>query len=386
MLYTGVDQKKKVSVDYNPLKRQWKLSNREGKKIAVIPSDKVLIKREQLPEGLKKSDLRRYLKTKYGNFLFDFSLEGNFYTLVLVKDFKPPKDSFALDAEPFSLARIARVLNLPSLQILDFGRRKTTLVEVDNFNLKSYRVILRGGDYLTQKVAQNWEISPDEAEKIKIQRGLDLEFLKEAIEEILNNLPLKKDKPLLLSGGGSRLKGLREFLKEKGFNIVDFKVVSPEKGSALGAALKFVFKDNSPSFRRGEVTARDIKLFLASSALLLASFFIALWGLKRIETNFLQRLEGVKKELFAEKFPHLPPVAVTEQLKTMQGNKKLSVLPLLEKAFRALPKGVKIYRITYQRGEIRIRGEAPPAVVKELKVDNEKRLDNGNILFEVVVK
>ena len=386
MLYTGVDGKKKVSVDYNPLKRQWKIGDGEGKKIAVIPSDKVLIKREPLPQGLKKSELRRYLKTKYGQFLFDFSLEDDFYNLVLVKDFTPPKDSFALDAEPFSLARMAKVLNLPSLQILDFGKRKTTSVEVDNFNLQSYRVLLRGGDYLTQKVAQKLEVSPEEAEKIKLQRGLELEFLKEALDEILKNLPLKKDKPLLLSGGGSRLKGLKEFLEEKGFSLVEFKTVPPEKISALGAALKFIFRDNSPSFRRGEVTARDLKVFLASSAVVLASFFVALWGLNKLEKDFLRKLETVKKELFAEKFPELPPVAVAQQLKTMQSNKKLSVLPLLEKGFKTLPPGVKIYRISYQRGEIRIKGEASPQVVKQLKVSAQQRLDNGHILFEVVVK
>jgi hypothetical protein len=87
MILTGVDNTKRVSIDYNLLLKKWKLTDKEGKSIYVIPSDKCLVKVEKLPEGVKKKDLEKYLKTKYGKFLFDYTLRGNEYILVLVRDF-----------------------------------------------------------------------------------------------------------------------------------------------------------------------------------------------------------------------------------------------------------------------------------------------------------
>jgi hypothetical protein len=50
--------------------------------------------------------LEKYLKTKYGKFLFDYTLRVNEYILVLVRDFEPPDEYLALDCEIFSLSRL----------------------------------------------------------------------------------------------------------------------------------------------------------------------------------------------------------------------------------------------------------------------------------------
>jgi len=112
MLFTGQDKQKKVSIDYNFLKKDWKLTDKEGRKIIVIPSHKVLIKTENIPEGIKKpSELRKTLSLRFSKYLFDFnaSFKERKYTLVLVRDFHLPKDFFALDPEPFALARLSNI-------------------------------------------------------------------------------------------------------------------------------------------------------------------------------------------------------------------------------------------------------------------------------------
>jgi hypothetical protein len=59
MILTGVDNTKRVSIDYNLLLKKWKLTDKEGKSIYVIPSDKCLVKVEKLSEGVKRKDLER---------------------------------------------------------------------------------------------------------------------------------------------------------------------------------------------------------------------------------------------------------------------------------------------------------------------------------------
>lgn len=381
MLFTGVENLKEVSVDYNPLKKSWKLTSKKGKKIFLIPSDRVLIKREKLPEGLKKRDLKRYLQTKYGEFMFDFTLEGDTYTLVLVRDFKPPEDYHALDPEPFALARLSHPAGEENLTVLDIGRRKTTYVRVENHRLKAYRVVLRGGDYLTQRLAERLNIPFERAEELKREKGLELEPVKEALADILKDLPPVEGK-LLLSGGGSKLKGLEGFL---GLETLTFDFLEREKFPAFGGALKFVYRDDSPTFKPPEVGRRELRLTAFALAVLLLGYLVGVQTLDRAEKRFLSEIEKREKLLFSEKFPDLPPVAVLEQLKTMRGKGKKSVIPLFEKLTSTLPKGVKIYSLEYRNGVLKVKGEAPKGVAEKLNALSLKR-EGDNYLFEVEIR
>ncbi len=382
MLYTGIDGNKIVSVDYNPFKKNWKISSKIGKKIFVIPSDKVLIKKERTPEGLKERDLKRFLKTKYKNFLFDYTFLGDYYILVLVKDFEPPQDYAALDAEPFSLARLKNLVKSENLQILDLGKRKTTWVLVENGEFQSYRVLNKGGSFLMDALIKNG-YSIQEAESILLEEGLNSKILKEEFQKILNNLPLHTNHPLLLSGGLSKLKGIKEFFEEKKFQVMDLNLVEPEKFSALGAALKFVYKDNSPSFKRPEVSPAEIKIFVISLLVIVISFFASAKFLDSLVKDFHLRIKEKEKLLFSQKFPELPPVAVVEQLRTMQKQKKVSILPAMEGLLEKIPEGVKIYEIGFIDGVFYVKGEAPADMLDKIKPTKYKKLENGNILFEI---
>ncbi len=383
MLFTGIDNLKRVSVDYSFTKKVWKLSdNPEGKKIAVIPSDRVLVKVEELPEGLKdERKLRKFLSLKYKNLLWDVKVDGNGYTLVLVRDFKPPAEYAALDAEIFSLARLSRVLKLPTLTVLDIGRRKTTFVEVENFKPKRWRVVLKGGDFVIEKVAETLKVERQEAEEILRTEGLKNRAVEEAFGEIFKNLPPFEGK-VLLSGGVSKTLHLDER-----FETVRLPLdLPPERYSALGAALKFVYPDASPSFAPPPITKGELKILGYSAAVLLLSFFLSLQLMGSFETSFLKRVKAKEKELFERKFPELPPVPVREQLLTMQPSERRSVLELFGKLVKTLPLGVRIYKITYGGGTLKVKGEAPAGVIKNLKTTYLKDLGNGKYLFEVELR
>ena len=387
--YTGVEGNKRVSVEYHPLKRSWKLTTREGKKIYLIPSDRVLIKRDKIPQGVKPKDLKRYFRTKYKEFLFDFTVDRktNSYTLVLVRDFQPPPEAFALDAEPFSLARLAKAVGEGEITVLDIGKRKTTYVKVDTSDLASYRVVLRGGDYITQRVAKELSLSFEEAERLKIEKGLELPAVKKAIEEILSDLPPLGEK-VVLSGGGALLKELPQFLGQRGSKVVEGpKGVKPTEYPALGGALKFIYRDRSPTFKAPEVGPSQLKAAAFVLSFLILSFFLGTQLLMRVKTDFYNRIAQKEKELFSEKFPQLPPVAVLEQLKTLRGQKKESVLPLFEKLIDTIPRGVKIYRLSYGNGVLKVEGEAPSKeIADKLKAVSLKRTDSGSYLFEVEIR
>lgn len=385
MIFTGVDGKKWFSVSYSFLKKKWKITEKKGKKIYVIPSDLCFVKKE-IAEIKKEKELREYLKyevEEYGEVLWDFKLVRDFYYLVLARGFNPPEDFFSLDCELFTLARLPRVLEKPNLVILDLGKRKTTFVEVKNYELDRYRVVLKGGNYLNEQIQKDLRVSFEEAERIKIEEGINNPTVKKAIEEILSNIGIQfTDKEVLLSGGLSKLKGLEDLFK----SVLRIPYCEPELVSAFGASLKFVFKDNSPTFKKEEISPKEQKLLVAFVGLattVFISYFLSKDFLKR---EILKTLNQQKKELFSAKFPDLPPVMVEEQLKNMRERKGSKFFELMYKVLNDLPQGVKIYRIEFKNGYLKLVGEAQESLIKQIKADSIRRTPEGNYEFEVVIR
>ncbi|AAC07665.1 putative protein [Aquifex aeolicus VF5] len=342
-------------------------------------------RKKEKTEIKKISELKEYLKyevSQFGEVLWDFSLKDGYYYLVLAKDFEVPKDYYALDCEVFSLARISGVLGKEELKILDIGRRKTTFVKVSKGELDFYRVVLKGGDYLNEYLVKNLNVNYEEAERIKKEKGLKNEIVKKAFHEIMEGLGVDLSGEVLLSGGGARLKGIEEFVEKPLFN--DY--CEPELNSAFGASLKFVYKDSSPSFRKEEISQKEqrtLALFLGVSTLA----FFAYFTLKEpVKKETLKTLNQKKKELFSQKFPDIPPVLVEEQLKSLTKTQKESVLIKFNKAFMKLPQGVKVYRIEYTNGVLKLVGEGNEEIVRRLKPESVKKTPKGTYEFTLVLK
>ncbi len=386
MIFSGIEGSKVVNIDYSFLKKSWKLTKKRGKNIYVIPSDRVFVGSFPIEEGIKnEKQLEKFLKLRYADYLFDFSadFEKKRYTLVLVRDFLPPSDAFALDAEIFALARLKNLTEDQDLAILDLGRRKTTLVVPSEGDIPLYRVILKGGDFITQKVAESLNLSFDEAERLKLERGLELKPVREALKEILKGLPPLGNRSVLLSGGGASLKGIEEFFSKR----ASLKVgLGPVFFPALGAALKFVYPDKSPRFTKRGIDPKEFKLYLYGGAISILAFFVALSFMKGEVENYIKLVKEREAYLFHQKFPSLPTVAVVEQLKTFQEKERPSVLPLFEKLIGKLPPGFKIYKIDYLGGVLKIKGETDGEGLKKLNPASMKEIGNNRYLVEVEVK
>lgn len=139
--------------------------------------------------------------------------------------------------------------------LVDIGSCMTTVSLIGNAELFGSRFFEWGGDKITEKIIETFNINEAEAEKIKITYGIDkrqmnfkapvcrtddgegneikhysdelnqitkneldsfVKSLKAAIDELLTGYdPSYKSMPMILTGGGSRLSGLVEYLTPK---------------------------------------------------------------------------------------------------------------------------------------------------------------------------
>ncbi len=383
MIYTGIDGEKIFSISYSPFTKKWKESRRSGKKIYVIPSDKCFIKvgRAEVKNKWELRDLLKFDVEEFGDILWDFSLVGEKYYLVLVKDYSVPKDFYALDCEIFSLTRLSKILREPNLAILDIGKRKTTYVETENYGLKFYRVVLKAGDYINEKLSKRLGIPYERAEELKISEGLNNPIVRSIFGEIVEDLGIPLEgKTILLSGGTSKLRGIEDYFKGAKRNVY----VPPEMNSAFSAALKFVYKDLSPSFKYEELSPREARILLgllASVSLFVFGFSL---GKETFKKEFIRSLNEKKKALFSKRFPELPPVLVEEQLKNFASQREKSLLLPLMKILSSLPQGVKILEISYKNNLVKVRGLATEKLLDEIKeVRSTRKTPEGLYEFEV---
>ena len=360
MIYTGIDGEKWFSISYSPLKRTWKPVKKKGRKIYVIPSHLCLVKKEKLEEKLKSSELKEtllYEAEEYGANLWDFKIHGGFYYVVFVKNFNIPEDYYALDCEIFSLARISKALNKPNLKIIDIGKSKTTFVEVKDYKVETYRIVLKGAEFLKE--------NPREAFK-EILESSGLDWVGEEV---------------LLSGGGSKIEDFKEF-----FKVIRNPYCEPELNSAFGASLKYVYKDSSPEFRKLELSPSEQKALLLVVGLATFSF-VAYFSFKDyIKKKIVQTINQEKKSLFSQKFPNIPPVLVEEQLKNIKKKEKNEFFNKLYTVFAKLPYGVKIYKIEYKNNILKVVGEADEEKIKSLKTERIRKTPDGNYEFEIIIR
>jgi len=178
---------------------------------------------------------------------------------------------FALEAEAFSLARaVIRKDEKGPIAILDIGTQSSTISLVENGVLKISHSFDLSGSRLVKEVAENFNLTPAEAEKLVIVYGLReneevkelllplIEAVLREVEKVLSEYQIndtKKIQKLILSGGWAPLPGLKEYLTENlklNVEIADpfvnviypatlaesLKKLGPGFAIALGAALR----------------------------------------------------------------------------------------------------------------------------------------------------
>lgn len=386
MILTGVDGEKRVSVNTSLLKKKWEPSHKEGRRIYVIPSNLSHVKVSQPPvediRELRKA-MEIEIEEKFPGARWDLRVENGLMCLCVFRDFTIPGDAYALDPEVFSLARAGRANGFEDGFILDLGQRKSTLVEVKGGDLISYRVVLKGAEFIDRNVSKKRETDLETAKRLRLEEGLENEDVRESFEEILKAFGKEIKDDLFLSGGLSRIKGIRSLFREFSTN----RFVPPEMTSAFGSALKYALPDCSPDFREEEVSKRDLRkttYILASSVLIgLASII----GTEMITDHLRKEIRKEEKTLFREKFPNLPSVAIRDQLKAMSSENKYQLTGKLIELSRSLGKGITLYSIEYAKGVLKLKGEAEErSKLDPLKPKSVKKTPKGGWEFEVELR
>ena len=138
-----------------------------------------------------------------------------------LQDFYPKAQ---LEAEPLCYLRAAKAAGINHALVVDFGATKTVFCGVENGQVGTVRVLLRGGEMLTEELANLAEVSHDEAELLKRQEGTEhpavRRFFQELLEEALLPTPLPYRR-VLICGGGSATSGLMRLLAKLWGDDVD---------------------------------------------------------------------------------------------------------------------------------------------------------------------
>ncbi|CAK8714838.1 type IV pilus assembly protein PilM [Desulfobulbus sp. F1] len=182
-----------------------------------------------------------------------------------------------VDVDGFALENIWNTIagSEKNVCLVDIGASKMNINIIAGGASVLARDVVTGSDNLSQEIANTLEIDYEEAEKIKLGRQQakeeDMEELhgiftrictrwvleiKKAIDLYGNNNPGKPLVSLVLSGGGSKVQGLHEYLaKETGLEVIAFnpfegmkiskkidmeylKVAAPEMSIATGLAIR----------------------------------------------------------------------------------------------------------------------------------------------------
>ncbi len=183
----------------------------------------------------------------------------------------------AIDVDVFAISNLFEFLYGPNVRlVIDIGFSKTLTIFTDKVGPLFSREITYGLSYVLHNIAQELEVSLDDAEKLQFQipddeRGYTIkeiytEFLRNLIEEIENSFNIFKSKyyispeEIFVIGGGANIPGILEFLKEK--LKIDVKPVS------LGSKIKF-----SKDFDRDYLSLLD-KIGVISIAQAIREFIV----------------------------------------------------------------------------------------------------------------
>ncbi len=182
-----------------------------------------------------------------------------------------------VDVDGFALENIWNTISgsEKNVCLVDIGASKMNINIISGGASVLARDVVTGSDNISQEIANRLEIDYDEAEKIKLGRQPAEEEHLEEVHDVFNSictrwvLEIKKaidlyrnnnpDKPLnslVLSGGGSKVRGLTDYLaKETGLEVIRFnpfegmkinkkidmeylKVAAPEMSIATGLAIR----------------------------------------------------------------------------------------------------------------------------------------------------
>ncbi len=350
----GTSSTKKISVFTVPFTSFYYLTGEteKGRKIYLIPSHKVLLKR--LPKDVKDGvSAKRYLDSEILPILKEkkviwklWNEEGMWRVIIAEQPRKLPKGAI-WDAEPLALTRAFLSSGFESGEVWDFGKKKTTRVIIKNKKISWFQVFF---------------------------------------ETLPENVSIQKEVKVLLSGGLSLKKEITEYFR--GMNEIRLKGISPEKTSAFGAALWGIVGKHLPAFH-STLWELDQEVLKKLSVLLLGSLSLATvsWiGIKLFTPYLEKKLQIKETEVFRKVYHEPPVVSPLLQVKSMiEERKKENFYKLFKRILLNIPDKAKLISINYDGNELNVKVEVPEEVSKELSgnVSSVKKLPDGTEIVEI---
>jgi len=202
----------------------------------ALPSSGLTFRRMFLPRASKA--IRQQVITEELSYSLPFPLTEAHYGAVEMGEeawvtvaadavVHPMRDLYPkaqLEAEPLCYLRAARAAGIQQALVVDFGASKTVFCGVENGQVGTVRVLLRGGEALTEEIANETGLSVDEAELKKREEGTEhptvRRFFQELLEEALLPSPLPYRR-VLICGGGAATQGLLHLLSQLWGSDVD---------------------------------------------------------------------------------------------------------------------------------------------------------------------
>ncbi len=333
-------------------------------------------------------------------------------------------EPISLIEAPLAIEYLAKHLGLnrdETAAIIDIGSEFTEINILKNNILKFHRKISSGGAAITKAMTSalvseqgKVELSPDDAEKIKINYGIPKEvtpdlidgkistsqlisLIRPATERLLQEIERSfeyyreefkgdKVKSVLLFGGSARLKGLAEFLQEnlgvpvsigdplKGIGVrkgaVDnLESVSHRMENAVGAALNEGKGINLLPLELKQKTVRTFKHAAVESviAAVVVSLVLTLVGMRIQSASYEKRINAGNLEL-KTMLPQLEIVSNYERLKEETSRRKA----LMGRAFS----GVAPWDDTFRELSNKIPKEA---VLTEMRMKDNELFIKGEI-------
>lgn len=238
-----------------------------------------------------------------------------------------------LEAEPLCYLRAAKAAGIHQALVVDFGASKTVFCGVENGQVGTVRVLLRGGQALTEELANEIGLSKDEAELKKREEGTEhptvRRFYSELLEEALLPSPLPYRR-VLICGGGSATHGLLRLLTKVWGEDVDVEpfplpgmLLPTDHVVAYGAALagrpKAVRLQMQHSFQHaalggGKITLAPLILTGVLMALMVAGIETRLAGAEERKAE----LRGTLNEALVQVLPEPESLSEKEIMKQLR--------------------------------------------------------------------
>jgi cell division ATPase FtsA len=282
-----------------------------------------------------------------------------------------------IDAEPCALARVASFNKLENVLVIDFGASKTSFYGINNGKLEIVRTRPIGGNYIDSTLAVEMQISLEDAEVVKAEKGLENHTSKRIVESLIQSAAIPHPSPfekIIITGGGGMLPGLREYIASKYETPVDVFDL-PENLSpffdavAFGTALYDSHGREKINLKEQQKTSHQKTYYWIAALLLIPLILFSLtlhFKLSNLRSEQI-KLHNAMTEAVRKQFPDIGPIrAPVRQVEAMvrkngsqKSGKGMDILEILSNFANARNEvNVSFYEMDIVDTTARIKGEA----------------------------